>query len=217
MKPNSAEDKVSPTQYRYRSSAPEHTHAYLLGEVERFLTMCQPAKLFELGCGNGAVAAWVAGRGVQVAAIDSSESGIKIARQEHSQVSFERASAYDDLAARFGTFPAVISLEVIEHLYEPRRMVANLYSLLDPGGCALISTPYHGYWKNLALALMGKMDAHYTSLWDGGHIKFWSVRTMTRLLEDAGFVDLNFKRVGRVPALAKSLVVIARKPTGNGT
>jgi 2-polyprenyl-6-hydroxyphenyl methylase/3-demethylubiquinone-9 3-methyltransferase len=78
-------------------------------------------------------------------------------------------------------------------------------------GVAVISTPYHGYWKNLAQALTGKMDGHFTALWDHGHIKFWSMRTLGELLREAGFVDVRFERVGRVPALAKSMVAVARK------
>lgn len=56
------------------------------------------------------------------------------------------------------------------------------------------------------------MDAHFTALWDHGHIKFWSIRTLGELLREAGFVNLRFERVGRVPALAKALIAIARKP-----
>jgi hypothetical protein len=32
------------------------------------------------------------------------------------------------------------------------------------------------------------------------------------LLREAGFVDVRFERVGRVPALAKSMIGLARKP-----
>lgn len=32
------------------------------------------------------------------------------------------------------------------------------------------------------------------------------------LPSEAGFVDIHFERVGRVPALAKAMVAIARKP-----
>ena len=103
-------------------------------------------------------------------------------------------------------------LEVVEHVYFPRRYAATLFALLEPGGTAIVSTPYHGYWKNLALALSGKMDAHFTALWDYGHIKFWSVATLTRLLAEAGFDDIRFQRVGRIPALAKSMIAIARRP-----
>jgi 2-polyprenyl-6-hydroxyphenyl methylase/3-demethylubiquinone-9 3-methyltransferase len=56
------------------------------------------------------------------------------------------------------------------------------------------------------------MDAHFTALWDYGHIKFWSEKTLRVLLEEAGFRDIRFRRVGRVPALAKSMIAVARKP-----
>jgi len=62
------------------------------------------------------------------------------------------------------------------------------------------------------MALTGKLDAHFTVLWDGGHIKFWSRRTLTRLLEEAGFRVERFVGVGRVPLLWKSMILVARKP-----
>lgn len=75
----------------------------------------------------------------------------------------------------------------------------------------MLSTPYHGYLKNLALALAGKWDDHLGPLWDGGHIKFFSKRTLRALLEEAGFQQIDLLRVGRVPALAKSLVAVVRR------
>ena len=36
--------------------------------------------------------------------------------------------------------------------------------------------------------------------------------TPSELLHETGFVDVRFERVGRVPALAKSMIAIARKP-----
>lgn len=70
---------------------------------------------------------------------------------------------------------------------------------------------YHGHLKSLALAVTGAMDAHFTALWDHGHIKFWSIPTLTRLLEEAGLKVQAIKRVSRLPPLAKSMVLIARK------
>ena len=104
----------------------------------------------------------------------------------------------------------VLSLEVVEHVYFPRQYAATVFSLLQEGGTAILSTPYHGYWKNLAMALSGKLDKHFTALWDHGHIKFWSMNTLTTLLEEAGFRDIRFERVGRVPVLAKSMIAVAR-------
>lgn len=54
----------------------------------------------------------------------------------------------------------VISLDVVEHLYAPRDHARALANLLEPGENVHRSPPSHGYWKNLVLALLGKMDAH---------------------------------------------------------
>jgi len=147
-----------------------------------------------------------------VTGIDPSTEGIAQAQTRYPHLTLHEGSAYEDLAERYGRFPVVTSLEVVEHLYAPRRYAATLFDLLEPGGTAIVSTPYHGYWKNLAMALTGKLDAHFTALWDHGHIKFWSIRTLSALLREAGFVDIRFERVGRIPALAKSMIAIARKP-----
>jgi len=97
-------------------------------------------------------------------------------------------------------------------VFYPRKYARCVFDLLEPGGTALISTPYHSYWKNLALTITGKMDAHFTALWDYGHIKFWSRRTLAALLEGAGLRVDHFVRVGRIPALAKSMIAVVRRP-----
>ncbi len=55
------------------------------------------------------------------------------------------------------------------------------------------------------------MDRHFTVLWDHGHIKFWSPKTLSFALEEAGFTDLKMIGAGRVPYLWKSMVFSARK------
>ncbi|MBI4726237.1 hypothetical protein HY768_03260 [candidate division TA06 bacterium] len=76
----------------------------------------------------------------------------------------------------------------------------------------MLTTPYHGYWKNLAIALFNQWDFHHTVNWQGGHIKFFSPRTLRSLLEEAGFKNIEFKYAGRFPLLWKSMIAIARKP-----
>jgi 2-polyprenyl-6-hydroxyphenyl methylase/3-demethylubiquinone-9 3-methyltransferase len=117
-----------------------------------------------------------------------------------------------DLALKYGQFTVVLSLEVVEHVYAPREYARRVWDLLEPGGMAIISTPYHGYFKNLVMALSGKLDAHFTALWDYGHIKFWSFRTMRTLFEEVGFGEIQFFRVGRIPPLAMSMIAVVKKP-----
>lgn len=207
-------------QYIFHDAAPTWANAYLWPVVQenaqRVKSRLQSPgrsnpRAFDLGCGNGATAGMLSGLGFDVVGVDTSESGIALARTAYPACHFEVASAYDDLAGRFGQFSLVVSLEVVEHLYFPRKFAKAVNDLLEPAGTAIISTPYHGYLKNLALAITGKMDKHFTALWDGGHIKFFSKTTLRELLTEAGLQDIRFVRVGRIPPLAKSMIAIARK------
>ncbi|MBD9234407.1 hypothetical protein B5G41_02425 [Alistipes onderdonkii] len=109
-------------------------------------------------------------------------------------------------------FKTVISMEVIEHLYQPRAFVLFIRSILEAsgGGQFIVTTPYHGYLKNLTIAAANKMDHHLSALWEGGHIKFWSRRTLAILLREAGYRQLAFTGAGRIPYLWRHMVFSAR-------
>lgn len=198
--------------YGYTNAAHSHAHDYLLPRVDAMLESLHPRGIFDLGCGNGSTAAHLSQK-YEVVGVDASQTGIERARATFPHIRFDVASAYDDLAASYGQFDAVVSLEVVEHLYDPRLYAKNMFNLVRPGGGIVVSTPYHGYFKNIALAASGKMDQHFTALWDGGHIKFFSIATLSSLLAEAGFSDLRFARAGRIPVLAKSMICCARKPS----
>lgn len=202
--------------YAWDNSSHTSAHAYLLPTLTRLLAETVQDKstkprIFDVGCGNGSVANYLSELGYDVFGVDPSTEGIRIANQDYPNLRLEMGSAYDDLAARFGIFDIVVSLEVVEHVYAPRLYAQTLHRLLRKGGTAIISTPYHGYWKNLAVALAGGFDGHFTALLDHGHIKFWSMKTLRQLLEEAGFAGVVFYRVGRIPALAKSMIAVCRK------
>jgi 2-polyprenyl-6-hydroxyphenyl methylase/3-demethylubiquinone-9 3-methyltransferase len=211
-------EKSAISGYQYQDAETNHAHSYLLPVLKselRALMATMPEsrrKLFDLGCGNGSVAAVLASEGWSVTGVDPSTDGIAAAKAAYPELHLEVGSAYEDLVSRFGRFPVVISLEVVEHVYAPREFARTLFDLGEPGGTMIASTPYHGYLKNLALAVSGKMDTHFTALWDHGHIKFWSIPTLRILLEEAGFREIRFHRVGRIPHFAKSIIAVARKP-----
>ena len=163
----------------------------------------------DLGCGNGHITGRLAALGYQVTGVDASASGIEIARRTFPGVEFVEGLIDKDLND-LGNFDLVISSDVIEHLYRPSDLLEAATSLLNPRGQILLGTPYHGYFKNLALAASGKMDAHLSALHDGGHIKFFSVRTLSKLMNSHGFVDLSFTFYGRAPWLWKNMICHAR-------
>ena len=168
----------------------------------------------DLGCGNGHIAGKLASLGYQVTGIDASRSGIEIAQRAYPNVNFIEALIDRTLIDRdtLSEFDLVISSDVIEHLYRPSDLLEAAFALLKPGGEVLVGTPYHGYLKNLALALSGRMDSHFSVLHDGGHIKFFSTKTLSQLMVAHSFTDLSFNFYGRAPWLWKNMICHARKP-----
>lgn len=196
----------------YESSVGCCSNAYLVPRLRIILKQLGVKRLFDLGCGNGAVAHLLSQEGYQVTGVDPSEDGIRFAQQAYPNLKLQVGSAYDDLAGKYGQYPVVISLEVVEHVYSPRLFARCLRDLLEPGGHAIVSTPYHSYLKYLALALSGRMEKHLSPLWDHGHIKFWSIASLTMLLNEVGLEVTRVDRVGRIPILAKSMILTARRP-----
>ena len=109
-------------------------------------------------------------------------------------------------------FDLVYSVEVIEHLYDPRSFMAGCFAATRSAGRFICTTPYHGYLKNLALSLIDGWDKHADPLFDGGHIKLFSRKKLSALISETGFTDIQFRGAGRVPYLWKSMVLSGIRP-----
>lgn len=201
--------------YGYNNAQACWAASYLLPQILALTgAIGSQTRVLDIGCGNGFISGQFMRRGCYVVGVDLSEQGITLARQTYPQARFEILAADKDVLNRLEEepFDLVISTEVVEHLYDPRAYAAGCFAALRPGGRFICSTPYHGYLKNLVLALAGKWDSHADPLWDGGHIKLWSQRTLSALLEEAGFEKLQFRGAGRLPKMWKSMVMSGDKP-----
>jgi 2-polyprenyl-3-methyl-5-hydroxy-6-metoxy-1,4-benzoquinol methylase len=198
---------------RYGWTSPDQTsaHSYLLPAIKKLLPGDGQLTILDAGCGNGYVAGKLSELGHTVIGVDLSEDGIVIARKTYPHIKFEVGSIYGDLQRLIKNVDVVVSSEVIEHLFSPKTFLANIYTVIRPGGCLILSTPYHGYAKNFLICLLNLWDKHHTVEWEGGHIKFFSEHSLSRMLHASGFGEITFGNAGRVPWLWKSMVCRAKK------
>ncbi len=182
--------------------------------MERWLPD-KPAFILDAGCGQGQLSLRMAELGHRVTAIDYMTSDLESAAalRRTSAARWELiAGTLEELPLNHRRrFEVVVSIEVIEHLYRPVTTLKNLSRVMVLGGTIILSTPYHGWLKNVAISLAGGWDVHHHPLVEGGHIKFWSRRTLSAALSEAGFEPIKWRGVGRAPYLWKSIIVKARK------
>ncbi|MFQ3678971.1 MAG: class I SAM-dependent methyltransferase [Pseudanabaenaceae cyanobacterium] len=212
MSEGTASDIAS--SYGWSSAAAPHSCHYLAPRILGILKALQVRRVLDIGAGNGYLCSVLAQAGYAVAGVEYDPVGVQIAKESYPGLAFYNYGVQDDpnlLLDAEPPFDAVVSTEVVEHLFFPHLLPLYAKAVLVEKGHLIITTPYHGYLKNLAIALLGKWDSHHTALWYGGHIKFWSRRTLAQLLRENGFTEVGFSGVGRLPYLWKSMVMVAQK------
>lgn len=204
------------TQHIWKDAVPRST-GYITPIILRLAAQAGARTILDVGCGNGVLCGALANAGYAAVGIDGDAAAVALAKRKFPEASFAVAE-FDRSPGELDRMPSegfdfVVSTEVIEHLFSPHELAAYCFEALKPSGTLAVSTPYHGYLKNLAISLTDGWDKHHGVNLLGGHIKFFSRKTLSRLLEDAGFEMVGFQGAGRVPLLWKSMVLIGRKPT----
>ncbi|HVW13499.1 MAG TPA: class I SAM-dependent methyltransferase [Mucilaginibacter sp.] len=198
--------------YGFSDNAPSHTFLYLEGPLLSLLDKNSNRCILDLGCGNGHLVNYLVAHGYNAYGTDASENGIAIAKKEHPDRFFLQDLSTGKLPEPLQKlkFDTIVSTEVIEHLYDPEGFIDFCKSILPENGEIIISTPYHGYFKNLMLSVLNMWDTHMSPTWHGGHIKLWSRNTLSKLLTDKGFKVTAFKGCGRVPYFWMSMIIKAK-------
>ncbi len=188
--------------------------AYLGNTTLQLIRDLGANSVLDIGSGNGDLVGALHPLLREVFGLEPDLAGVELARARHPNCNFMRGGV-DDAPGAMEAFEAhfecVTAIEVIEHLFDPTLLIDLAHRSLRPSGHLVLSTPFHGYVKNLAISLVGGWDAHHHPLDVGGHIKFWSRSSMEQLLINGGFRPVRFIGVGRVPLLWKSMFIVAEK------
>lgn len=202
----------------------------------------RPLSVLDLGCGDGHMAARMAGGGrpTVVMGLDWTEDALRSARARG--VTVIRASVDDaGLPFRAGAFDVVVFSEVVEHLVDPDLALAEVRRTLVPGGTLLLSTPNLAAWFNRLLLLAGVQPLFSEVSRLGvfgrpgrevvGHLRLFTARALVEVLAFHGFVDVTLtgatyhdvprclrwldRLCARRPGVAA--ILLARAHTGSGS
>jgi ubiquinone/menaquinone biosynthesis C-methylase UbiE len=145
--------------------------------------MANPARVLEVGCGGGELAARLfgrpaGGRPIAYTGIDISPAQVEAAQARLPGQTVRVGSAYS-LPFPDRSFDLVVLCEVLEHLDRPADGLDEAVRVA--GGHVLVSVPWEPVWRVLNLA-RGKYWSHLGTT--PGHIQHFSRRRIRNLLSD---------------------------------
>ncbi|GIV97978.1 MAG: type 11 methyltransferase [Herpetosiphonaceae bacterium] len=141
-------------RWRERRINQERYQGERLALLERTAGPLERLRLLDLGAGMGGFAVAAALRGAQVVACEYNRAYCDIVALRAARYSLDLPvlnAAGEDLPFVSGSFDAVVSWDVIEHVRSPERMLAEIARVLVPGGSVLLTAINRRAW----------IDPHY--------------------------------------------------------
>ena len=174
--------------------------------------MPQRGKLLEIGSFLGTFANEIRAAGWEVTCLEPFVGAVKYSRQKYNLNVIEGILPQPSLAD--GSFDAAILLHVIEHMPNPGENLAEIRRLLKPGGMLVVETPR---FDSLMFKLLGRRERSISIT--NGHIYFFTVPTLKKLLDKHGFEPISVDLVGRTltfDRLIGNVGVMLRNPRLHG-
>jgi SAM-dependent methyltransferase len=148
------------------------------------------ARVLDVGCGYGANARTIRMRwpGSYVTGIEPHAAAAAAARAVCDTVFHGTLQDWiaDDGGER--QFDAVLLSDVLEHVADPVAWLRAAAAVAPLRGSTwIISVPNFGVWYNRVSVALGRFDYMWSGLYDRTHLRFYTRKSIQRLLEYCGF------------------------------
>lgn len=163
-----------------------------LQHLEQFI---QPGKLLDVGCATGFFIDEAQKRGWSVEGLDVSSFGVEYARS-HFDLNAHQG-ALTSLGLEAENYDLVTMWDVIEHVPDPTAYINEAARLLRRGGVISLATPDV---DSLPARLAGRRWVGFKLSEE--HVYYFSVKTLSQMLERAGFEVVNVRHIGKYVPLS---------------
>lgn len=159
------------------------------GHVRRDIAGLLPdraTRILDIGCGKGATLAWLKDRYP-----DAETVGIEGFADNEPILSkaVDRAiiADLDEPLPEVGRFDLILALDVLEHLYDPDRVLKAVTDRLLPGGVVIVSVPNVAHWQiSVPLLFRQQFDYVDAGMMDRTHIRWFTKKTALQMMDGAG-------------------------------
>ncbi|ODU10749.1 MAG: hypothetical protein ABS84_01890 [Rubrivivax sp. SCN 71-131] len=155
------------------------------------------SRVLDLGTGSGALGRALRAQGCSVDGVTLSSAEHHVARDGYRRLELlDLESAGWARHFEPGAYDCIVCADVLEHLRAPERVLQACTGLLREGGWLLVSIPNVAYAGMVAELMHGDWRYGAEGLLDRTHLRFFTRRSFTRLLQGEGW------RVERIEPIA---------------
>ena len=168
-------------------------------------------KVLDIGCGSGMLLYQFRNTFKMLVGLEYSGHRLKQAKvnlADHDFVAVQ-GSAEDMVEIESNSIDRIISADTIEHIPDVYTAASEMLRVLKPGGKLVINTPNIAFIKKRVLLLLGRFPSTSQKnegigsdiLFDGGHLHYFTYRSLRIVLEKAGFVmekKIGYGKFGRI-------------------
>lgn len=168
-------------------------------------------RILDVGCGTGRLTKKIAAHCKSIIGVDVASSALKIARKgAPANCTFRKMSA-ESLNFPNGSFDAVVSVETVEHVLRPKKMLKEILRVLKPNGRLAITNPTIN--KNIMSRI--EIPLHLREyIGVSEHLNEWSHGEFVNMLTGAGFkLDRAFGIAFQLPRFIQYLFFQAKATT----
>ncbi|MBI3654736.1 MAG: methyltransferase domain-containing protein [Acidobacteria bacterium] len=184
--------EIAADRYVYKNADPYSSHAQMV----KWVSQQRPAEVLEIGTATGYLSSEMVKLGCKVTGIEQDPQMAEIAQQYCEKMLVGDIEKMD--LSGLGRFDAIIFGDVLEHLHNPRTVLAKVNGLLKPGGSVLISLPnVANIWIRLNL-FFGRFNYSRVGILDETHLRFFTLKTAKKLASDCG-LDVISTSVTPIP------------------
>ncbi len=163
------------------------------GRIVALLGSRRPGHVLDLGCGDGQLAQRLRLRGHEVTGLDVAEQPEVRDRTDR----FFRADLNEGLpdGAR-SHYDVVLAADVLEHVRSPQDLISEVRANLTDDGVAVFCVPNVAQWYPRLRTLVGIFDYDQRGILDTTHIRFFTRRSLLKLIRRAGLRPTRIESVG---------------------
>ena len=174
---------------------------YYLAPREDVLEIVKDIKftnVLDVGCAGGALGRALKEKGAKtVIGLEMEPKAAEIAKKNIDKAylcyieNFEPHFKKDE-------FDLMVCADVIEHLKDPWAFIKKYSFFVSEGGYLVISVPNIRYYQNFINLIKGNWQYNDRGIYDKGHLRFFTLKNLRKLISDAGFEIIKTDRIYRL-------------------